>query len=332
MWTSMTFVRRRAMHVLLSCGSLAALAIVIPLSGVHTRLASGLAQIDQASPPLLAAAGLVFATGFVCAGLGWRAGLRAAGTELTYADAASRYLTGSLVNALVPLRAGGAVRLALYASAARSARTVACVAAAIGSVRTAALATLVCIASATAPIPLWPSALLSVAALGAGALAVWLAGSLAGLRAVVGWTGCAVLARVAGATLVAAAFDAPAPLLAGVSIVAAVELAATLPLTPGNVALSSAAIAFVLAAEGLPGDVALAAGLSVALLETGASLVLGVCGVCYLTTIRARSTICTEPSGRGGLPERRRPWWDVRLDHLRRGAARVRALAAHASV
>jgi len=85
------------------------------------------------------------------------------------------------------------------------------------------------------------------------------------------------------AACVAAAFDVPRPLLSAVAIVAAIELAATLPLTPGNVGLSSAAVAFVLAAQGMPGDIALAAGLALALVETATSLAVGLCGVAYLT-------------------------------------------------
>src|SRR5262245_37136123 len=92
-----------------------------------------------------------------------------------------------------------------------------------------------------------------------------------------------MLARVAAAAFVALAFGAPRPWLVGVAIVAAVELVSTLPLTPGNLGISSAAVAFVLPAYGRPGDVAVAAGLALALVETATSVALGLCGVAYLT-------------------------------------------------
>ena len=179
------------------------------------------------------------------------------------------------------------MRLGLYVRVARNTRTVAGVAAAIGSARTASLALLVCLASATAPVPTWPAIVLVGAALAAAGCALLLARSRSGLRAIAGWVSVAVVARLVGAALVAAAFDAPRPLLTAIAIVAAIELAATLPLTPGNVGLSSAAVAFVLAAQGMPGDVALAAGLALALVETATSLAVGVCGVAYLTRAAA---------------------------------------------
>ena len=92
--------------------------------------------------------------------------------------------------------------------------------------------------------------------------------------------------RVLAATGVAAAFDAPHPFIAGIAMVAAIELAGTLPLTPGNVGLSSAAVAFFLAAHGLTANVALAAGISLAAVETATSVALGLAGVDHLTGSR----------------------------------------------
>jgi uncharacterized membrane protein YbhN (UPF0104 family) len=279
----MQWERLPGKHTLLTCGSLVGLTIALLATGLREKLAAGIGEVDRADPFMLGCAGLAFASGLLCCGLAWRAGLQAAGVRTSPADATSRYVAGSLVNSLVPLRAGGAVRVALYVRVARSVRVVAGVAAAVGAPRAASLAVLVCVASATAPVPTWPCAALLGAAMAAAGVAAWLGRSLTGLRAVTGWVCAAALARVAGATFVALAFDAPSPLLAGCAVVAAMELASTLPLTPGNVALSSAAVAFVLAAYGLPGDIALAAGLSLAGVETATSIALGLCGVAYLT-------------------------------------------------
>ena len=291
--------RPRANYALVACSSLLGLGIVVLGTGIREKLATGIEELDRADPTLLGLAVLAFAGGLACSGLAWRAGLEAAGVRTSALDAVARYVTGSLVNSLVPLRAGGAVRISLYLRVSPSARAVAGVAASIGAVRAGALAALVVAASATVPVPAWPGALLVGAAVAAALVAAWLARSLTGLRATAVWVLGASVGRVAGAMFVALAFGAPQPLVAGIAVVAAMELAATLPLTPGNVALSTAAVAFVLTALGLPGEIALAAGLCLAMVETLTSFVLGLAGVAYLT---------------GAAPRpRRRPLWRPRL-------------------
>ena len=167
--------RPSALHALLTSASLAGVGIAIVGTGLGPKLAAGFAEVDRGDPRLLAAAALAFAFALAGCGLAWHAGLHAVGTSTPRADAISRYVSGSLVNSVVPLRAGGAVRLGLYVRVARNARTVAGVAAAIGSARTASLAVLVCVASATAPVPMWPAIVLVGAALAAAACALLLA-------------------------------------------------------------------------------------------------------------------------------------------------------------
>lgn len=296
--------RPGATHAFLTGASLLGLGIAVFGTGLRDRLASGLDEIDQADPLMLGLAALAFASGLVCCGLAWRAGLEAAGAGTSAVDATSRYVTGSLVNSLVPFRAGGAVRLTLYLRVARSVRVVAGVAASIGASRAAALAMLVVAASAAAPVPAWPGAVLVAAATAASIVAVWLGRSFAALRDTAGWVGAAILARVGGATFVALAFDSPNTIVAGLAAVAAMELASTLPLTPGNVALSTAAVAFVLTALGLPSGVALAAGLTLAMVETATSVVLGIGGLAYLVGTPAH---VRRAAGR----LRVRLWWRV---------------------
>ena len=65
-------------------------------------------------------------------------------------------------------------------------------------------------------------------------------------------------------------------------VVPALELAGTLPLTPGNIGVASAAAAFALKAHGAGADVALSAGIAFGAVETIASIAFGAGSVLYL--------------------------------------------------
>ena len=74
--------------------------------------------------------------------------------------------------------------------------------------------------------------------------------------------------RLAAATAIAAAFGVEQPLVAALLIVRALDLAGILPLTPGNVGVASAAVAFALKAHGVGSEVALTAGIAFGAVET----------------------------------------------------------------
>ena len=81
--------------------------------------------------------------------------------------------------------------------------------------------------------------------------------------------------RVTAATAIAAAFGVDQPLAAAVLIIPALDLAGILPLTPGNVGVASAAVAFALKAHGVGSDVAVSAGIALGAVETLTTLALG---------------------------------------------------------
>ena len=83
--------------------------------------------------------------------------------------------------------------------------------------------------------------------------------------------------RIAAATAIAAAFGVDKPLVAALLIIPALDLAGILPLTPGNVGVASAAVAFALKAHGVGSEVALSAGIAFGAVETLTTLALG-CG------------------------------------------------------
>ncbi|NUT55877.1 MAG: hypothetical protein HOQ03_07835, partial [Thermoleophilia bacterium] len=98
---------------------------------------------------------------------------------------------------------------------------------------------------------------------------------------IAGWVGLSMALRVAAATGVAAAFGIDRPLAAAVLIIPALDLAGILPLTPGNVGVASAAVAFALTAHGVQSEVAVSAGIALGAVETLTTLALGAGSVLF---------------------------------------------------
>jgi uncharacterized membrane protein YbhN (UPF0104 family) len=176
------------------------------------------------------------------------------------------------------------------------------VAACVGAVRSVWLAALVALAAVTGAVPVWPLALLGGAvgvATGAAILSRrlrlerrcahvldafrGLARSPGSLAAVVALTALGMAAKLAAAAAVAAALGVEDPLLVALVVVPAVELAAVMPVTPGNAGVASAAVAFVLGAHGVAADTALAAGIAFGAVETLSALALGAVGTLLLS-------------------------------------------------
>ena len=98
---------------------------------------------------------------------------------------------------------------------------------------------------------------------------------------IAGWVGLSMALRVAAAAGIAAAFGVDRPLAAAVLIIPALDLAGILPLTPGNVGVSSAAVAFALSAHGVGSHVAVSAGIALGAVETLTTLALGSASILY---------------------------------------------------
>jgi uncharacterized membrane protein YbhN (UPF0104 family) len=150
-------------------------------------------------------------------------------------------------------------------------------------------------------LPRWP--LLVIAALVAGAAAAALASrrlsrptrfaqlmcafrSLAAsprdLAIVSGWALAGAAAKVFAATAVVAAMGIDNPLRAALVLVPAVELAAILPVTPGNVGIASAAVALALGSQGVDHRTALSAGIAFGAVELLTGMVIGAAGALTL--------------------------------------------------
>jgi uncharacterized membrane protein YbhN (UPF0104 family) len=109
-----------------------------------------------------------------------------------------------------------------------------------------------------------------------------LASSRRNLAVVAGWALAGALAKVAAAAAVGVAFGIDNPLKAALIIVPAVELAAILPLTPGNVGLASAAVALALGSQGVDSQTALSAGIAFGGVELLTGMAIGAAGALAL--------------------------------------------------
>ena len=290
----------RKRHLALFLGSIAALVVLAATPQLlGDRVEAGIDGLGNASASWLWLAAAAFGGSLFASACGWGSALRRCGGTTTGSDATARYCTGSLVNALAPARIGSAVRFALFARTLPNEGrlwTVGGVATSIGAVRALWLAVVLALGSASGALPRWPIGVLLLVVLAAAAVAWFVRDTQPGSKfahtldvfrvlgrcpeaaaRIVGWIGLAMALRIGAAAGIAAAFGIDNPLTAALLVVPALDLAGMLPLTPGNVGLASAAVAFALKASGAASDVALSAGIAFGAVETLTTLALG-CG------------------------------------------------------
>jgi uncharacterized membrane protein YbhN (UPF0104 family) len=267
-------------------------------------VAAALSSLDGADAKWLWVAGVGFAVSVAGAAASWRSAIAMCGGQLTLRDACARYGAGSLVNTFVPAHAGDAVRFGLFARALPNDErlwTMGGALAAIGAARALVLALVVVAGAAAGVVPLWP--LLVALALVAAAVGTALkarnshaerraAHLLDAFRALgrepsyglrlVGWILVATLGRIASATAVGAALGIHNPLTAALVIIPALEIAGLIPVTPGNVGVTSAAIAVAFQAHGVSFTHGLAAGIAFHAVETAVGIMFGLASVLWL--------------------------------------------------
>ncbi|RDI75470.1 putative protein family (UPF0104) [Gaiella occulta] len=285
------------------------------------RVGSAIAGLGAASPAWLWAAGLAFAGTSVCGALAWRAALRAAGTPLGIADAGARYGIGCGLNAVAPAHIGSAVRIALFGRvSAGGCWTVGGAAAAVGVTRIVWLGALVAIGSAAGVLPAWPLFAAGAVVVAAAAAACTarrvalprrldqilvafraLASSPRDLAVVAAWALLGAATKVAAAAAIVAALGIDHPLRAALILVPAVELAAVMPLTPGNVGVASAAVALALGAQGIGSGTALSVGIAFAAVELLTAVAVGLAGGLLLSGRLCRPYVRLAAAGAASL-------------------------------
>src|SRR4051794_9615808 len=273
-----------------------------------TRVAAAFGALDNADPKWLWLAGIGFSLAVISAAGSWCSAIRTCGGTITLADACARYGAGSLVNTFIPARAGDAVRIGLFSRTLPNRErlwTTGSAFAALGAARAVVLAALVVAGSASGTLPLWP--LFAALGLVTAATAVSIrarnrdphgrAGHLldsfralgrnpaAALR-LVAWVAVSTAGRLAAATAVAAALGLNHPLAAAIVIIPALEVAGMIPLTPGNIGITSGAIALAFQSQGVSFTNGLAAGIAFHAVETAVGLMFGIASVAWLAPYR----------------------------------------------
>lgn len=304
----MDFRAHISVRSLAACG--AALATVIAIATapqlLGPQVADALDGLGSAKTGWLWFAAACFVASLASAACAWRAAVGLCRAQISRVDACARYGVGSLVNTFTPARIGDVVRIALFARVLPGSDrvwTTGGAFAAIGAARALALGALVVAASAVGALPTWPAFLAGgavVAAIGATFVArrAPATGRIAHLLdafrelarrpvaslPLVGWILTATVARVAGAAASAAALGVDEPLLAALLIVPALDLAGLFPITPGNIGLTSGAVAIALHGIGLNLTEAISVGIALHAVETLAGVSFGLASAFWLAS------------------------------------------------
>ena len=281
-------------------------AVTAASDGLGHTLAQGMAGAGGADRRWLLGALAAFLASLVATAGGWRSTLTACGGQLGAVDACARYGAGSLVNTVLPARLGEAVRVGLFSKAFRpeqSGRTLTTVGAlaAVTAADTLTQSLVVGAAASVGPVPVWSLAALGGVMTCAGGAAVLAArrfrtGRAARLLQVFprlaespgraarlfAWLGAATVARLLAAIAIAASLGIPHALEAGLVMCAVVIVATAVPLTPGNVGVTSGAIVLALHAQGVQVASAVAAGLVFHAVELSAGILFGLGGALAL--------------------------------------------------
>jgi uncharacterized membrane protein YbhN (UPF0104 family) len=296
----------RSRHFILAAASTVLLALAVAQPDLlGRRVVDAVRGLAAAEPAWLWVAGAAFAAMHVLGGLAWRSSLGACGTRLRRGDAVARYGVGSGLNAVAPAHLGSAARIVLFARVVEGDGgiwRVGGAGAAVGAVRCIWLAAVLGLAAVSGAIPIWPVAALLALGLVAAVVALCsrrircehrvghvldafreLGRRPRSLVAVALLTAAGMAAKLAAAAAVAGALGVERPLLAALVLVPAVELAAVMPVTPGNVGVASAAVALALGGTGVESRTALAAGIAFGAVETLAAVAVGLAGALALS-------------------------------------------------
>lgn len=280
------------------------LAVSGDLGRTFSNGMSGLAEADRRW--LWVAAGCFVASLVASAGA-WRSTLLACGGRIGRADACARYGIGSLANTVMPARVGEAARVALFSSAFPRERDgrILTTAGALGAVTAADILVQGAVVGAAAPFGAvslrWLAILAGLGVCAAGLVVVALrrvrgnrivrlldvfssliASPRQALR-LLAWSAAATAGRVLAAMAIAASLGIRDPVEAGLVMSAVVIVATSLPLLPGNLGVTSAAVVVALHARGIPLGSAVAAGLTFHAVELLAGIAFGVGGVIALS-------------------------------------------------
>jgi uncharacterized membrane protein YbhN (UPF0104 family) len=270
-------------------------------------ISNGMNGLAGADRRWLWVAAACFVGSLVASAGAWRSSLVACGGGLGRADACARYGVGSLANTFMPARVGEAARVGLFSAAFPRERDgrILTTAGALAAVTAADVLTQAIVVGLAAPfgaVPVsWRAVLAGIGVVAAGLVLVALrrfrSGRIVRLLDVfrslidspgqalrlLAWSGGATAGRLLAAMAVAASLGIHDWIEAGLVMSAVVIVATALPLMPGNLGVTSAAVVVALHARGVPMGSAVAVGLTFHVVEIVAGLAFGVGGVVALS-------------------------------------------------
>jgi uncharacterized membrane protein YbhN (UPF0104 family) len=312
--TVLEFSQKRA--VLATLGvvwSVVAAGTITHLPGLNLeRAAADLAAAQRL--PLVGAFAL-FMTSLACSAFAWRSAVRECGGRPGRSRSAACFGAGSFVNSLLPARLGDGVRIALFSREIPGPGrlwTTGGIFAAMTAFEGVAMVVLVAAAAALGAMPVWAVALPAGPVIAVTVVA-WRArrseshprllnvfrvfGRSPGQTLVpIGWLTIALGCRVAAAALTASAFGVGAPLTVAIVLVPAVGVAGLVPLTPGNLGLTTAAVAIALHTTGTGTTRAVAVGIGFHAAEIAAGLAFGLASILYLFGAEAARSAVSSPA------------------------------------
>lgn len=285
--------------------SLATLAVVgggAAAFAASGRLGTTMQVLARTDTRLAWLAGSAFLVSLVASASAWRATFEACGARSSSADSCARYGVGSLANSFLPARLGDGLRLGLFMRTLPEQDGRLIVAGgglgAVTAARGLLQAGLLASAAALGALPAWP-------VVAAGCLAVVVTVAAFGMRSrlrdrrlarlldavrelvrqprrgarVLAWTGVALLARVAAAAATTSALGVPSPLTSALIITAVLDVAGAFPITPGNIGITSGAVALALQSRGVALPTAVAAGVVFHAVEAAVGILFGLASV-----------------------------------------------------
>ena len=305
---------------------MAAAAVVLFLH--RGRLTDSVGLIQDANVSYVWLAAVAFFGSLVASASAWRTTLAGCGSRVSRVDACARYGVGSLFNSFLPARVGDAARITLFSRTLPAGGGVLFVAAgalvASEIAHVAVQAVLLGLVSAVYALPLVPVLVLAGGSAALVATAAVLRRRLKHTRVrrlldgvdallrdpgraarLLGWqlteTGC----RVGAAAAVAASVGVHSPLTVAFIVIAAVDLAGLLPFTPGNIGVTSAAVALALERAGADPTVAIACGLVFYGVQTLVGITYGLVSTalvaCEAASVPARRRLRFAVAGTGLL-------------------------------
>jgi uncharacterized membrane protein YbhN (UPF0104 family) len=293
------------LRTLLAAASTAALVICVAVWVASGSFQESVETLSAADPMAGVFAAVAFALSVLASACAWHVAFSSIGSDMRRSRACACFSVGSLVNAFAPATVGEGVRAVLFGRALPEecgrGLTATGAVAAVTMARAAVQLVVISCAVILAGFPRWVVLVPIAFGVAAVVAALVLRGRAHGSRLsrlgetgaalvrnpsygirVLGWVAVAAAARITAASAVAMSVGIDRPVQAGVAVIAALALAALMPITPGSIGITSGAVSLVLVQAGVSMPTAIAAGVLFHAVEAAVNVTVGVIGAPFV--------------------------------------------------